>query len=212
MNWSVSTSLQKSSFKVSIVNEFSSVLEQTSCDLPEISTDIENSSHVETTDEVLASGPGKWIAVVAGKEVFDSAVTFDEVSKNPLALSTEDMEISVATDMSSLKHLMDMDGSATEAFDSGTTMGASLKNSSAQHIEDSETTEKTSVSAFTDFTSDSVSSYELSALLAFDLSIAIDFEIYTVDTSVIQSPVISSRRKLQLSSFRDLALRNTSFV
>ena len=145
---------------------------------------------------------------VLNQEVFALAALYDAFLKNPPA---EDMEISVAMDMPSLKHLMDMDGPAIEAFDSGTTLGAHSKNPSMQHTDDPETTEKTSVSAFTDSASDSASIYELPALPAFDLSIDIDFSSYTVDTSVIQSSVTPPRRKLQLSPFRGLALRNTSF-
>ena len=239
-----STSPQSSSLEISIANESPPILEEMSCDLPEIGAGIVDNSDIEVIDEVLAFGPGKWIAAAAGKEVFGytstsdeaaknpieatdnssgwsrcctvdleivdmktlnqevfgCAVTLDEVSKNPPASFIENMEISVATDMPSLKHLMDMDGPAIEAFDSGTTMGAPSKNPSAQHIEDPETLEK-----------DSAYIYELPALPTFDHGIAIDFETYTVGTSVIQPPVIPSRRKLQLSPFRGLALRNTSF-
>ena len=136
------------------------------------------------------------------QKIFDFAVTFDEISKNSFASFIENMKISIAMNMSSLKHLMNMNDSAIETFDSDTAMNASSKNSSIQQIEYLKTTKKTS---------DSTYIYEFSALFIFDHDIAIDFEIYTVDTSVIQSSVILSRRKLQLSSFRDLALRNISF-
>ena len=175
------------------------ILEQQQPILKEINVAVDISD-IESIDEVLASGPDKWIAAAAGKEVFDSAVTLDEVSKNPPALFTEDMEISVATDMPSLKHIMDMNDPAIEAFDSGTAMNAPLKNPSSQHTADSETLEK-----------DSICTYELSALSAFD-SIDIDFSAYTIDIDAVnQAPVMLSRRKLQLSPFRDLALRNISF-
>ena len=129
------------------------------------------------------------------QEVFALIAMYDAFSKNPPALSPEDLEISVVMDMPSLKHLMDMDGPAIEAFDSGTAMDAPSKNSSIQHTEDPETLEK-----------DSTYTYELPALPAFDPSIDIDFEAYTMDTeAVIQRPVASSR------PFRGLALRHNSF-
>ena len=136
------------------------------------------------------------------QKIFDCAVTFDEVSKNSFASFIENMKISIAMNMSSLKHLMNMNDFDIETFDFDFAMNAFLKNSSSQHIENSKTMKKIS---------DSICIYLLFALLVFDFSIAIDFEIYTVDTSVIQFSVILSRRKLQLSSFRDLALRNISF-
>ena len=231
--------------------ESQAVLEQLPCDLSETNAAIVNPSDIESTestDEVLASGPGKWIAAAAGKEVFGYSSTSDEAAKNPIEASdnsfgwsrcctvddvevlnqevfalaalydaflknppAEDMEISVAMDMPSLKHLMDMDGPAIEAFDSGTTLGAHSKNSSIQHTDDSETMEKTSVSVFSDFASDSAYICELPALPAFDLSIDIDFEAYTIDFEVVVQSSVTSRQKMQLSSFRGLALRNISF-
>ncbi|KAG7004348.1 hypothetical protein G7Y79_00026g059320 [Physcia stellaris] len=243
-----STSLQKPSPEVSFVDESLPILEQMPCNLSEINDDVDTND-TESIDEVLASGPGKWIAATAGKEVFGYTSTSDEAAKNPPApdtesasdtsfgwsrcctvdmevlnqevfalaaiydafsknspaLSPEDLEISVAMDMPSPKHLMDMNGPAIEAFDSGTAMGATSKNPSIQQTEDSETTEKTAVSAFIDSTSDSVCTYELPALPAFDHSIDIDFEAYTIATSVVQPSVASSR------TFRDLALRHNSF-
>ena len=133
---------------------------------------------------------------ILNQEVFALTVTFDAFLKNPPALSPEDLEISIAMDMPSLKHLMDMDGSAIEAFDSDTAMGAPLKNPSIQQTENPETMEKTSDSAYI---------YELPALPAFDHSIDIDFEAYTIATSIIEPPAASSR------SFRGLALRHNSF-
>ncbi|KAG7008542.1 hypothetical protein G7Y79_00005g016830 [Physcia stellaris] len=201
--------------EIPVVNESPSVLEQMPCDLPEING-IVDTSDIESTDEILASGPGKWIAParmevfgytstsdealknppasdtesasdnsfgwsrcctvdmeVLNQEVFALAAMYDAFSKNPPALSPEDLEISVAMDMPSPKHLMDMDGPAIEAFDSGTAMGATSKNPSIQQTEDSETTEEASDSAH--------SVYELPALPAFDLSLEIDFEAYTTD-------------------------------
>ena len=55
---SESTSLQKTSFEISIVYESSSTLKKISCDLSEINTAIENSSDIESTesiDEISAS-------------------------------------------------------------------------------------------------------------------------------------------------------------
>ena len=142
---------------------------------------------------------------ILNQKIFDFAVTLDEVSKNSLALFIENMKISIATNMSSLKHLMNMNDSAIETFDFDIAMNASLKNSSSQHIANSKTMKKNSIFI-----------YELSAFSAFDLNIDIDFEIYTIDSEITcsstQSSVTSFRRKkMQLSSFRNLALRNISF-
>ncbi|KAG7001305.1 hypothetical protein G7Y79_00032g066580 [Physcia stellaris] len=210
-----STSLQKPSPEACSVDESPLILEEMPCNLSETSTNIVDPSDIEATDEILASGPGKWIAPARmevfgytstsdeaskkspapdtdieasdtsfgwsrcgtvdmealNQEVFALAATFDAFSKNPPASSPEDLEVSVAMDMPSLKHLMDMNGPAIEAFDSGTAMGASLKNPSSQHIEDSETLEKDSAHTL----------YELPALPAFDLSLDIDFQTYATD-------------------------------
>ncbi|KAG7007188.1 hypothetical protein G7Y79_00011g030860 [Physcia stellaris] len=149
------------------------------------------------------------------EEVFEPTSIRDQESKNPPALYSEDIEISAAVDMSSLEHLTNEDNSVIGAFDSDTELGPPSKNPLIQHIEDSETMEKTSVSAF-DSASDSAYIYELPALPAFDLTIDIDFGTYTTDTeavihSSIQATVTSPRRKMQLSPFRGLALRNTTF-
>ena len=138
------------------------------------------------------------------EEVFECISISDQALKNPPASYSEDIEISAAMDMPSHEHLTNEDGSTTETFDSDTALGAPSKNPSIQHIENPETMEK-----------DSVYIYELPALPAFDLSIDIDFEAYTIDSaltnSVNQAPVTLPRRKMQLSPFRGLALRNTSF-
>ena len=228
------------------VDESSFILEEMSCDWSEISTDIVNSSDIETIDEVFAFGSDKWIVVAAEKKIFDFTstfanfsknqsashidknietvvsnnsfdwnrcctvdmkilnqeifaliVTYDAFSKNSPASFIENMKISVAMNMSSLKHLTDMNNSAIETFDSDIAMSAFLKNSSIQQIEDPETMKKTS---------DSIYIYELFALSVFDPSIDINFEIYTIDIeAVIQSSVASLR------SFRDFALRHNSF-
>ena len=183
------------------VYESPPVLEEMPCDLSEISTDIEDSSDIESIDEILASGLRKWTIAAAGKEVFDSTGTSDEASKNPLASYSKHIEISAAVDIPSHEHLTGEDSSATQAFDPDTELGPPSKNPLIQHIEDSETLEKNPVYI-----------YELPALPAFDLTIDIDFGTYTTDTeAVIQRPVTPPRRKMQLSPFRGLALRNKSF-
>ena len=154
----------------------------------------------------LNNAPAKSIVDVEtlGQEVFALAALFDIVSKNPPTPYSEDTEISAAVEMPSHEHLTHEDGSAIETFDSDTALGAPSENPLTQHIEDLETLEK-----------DSVYIYELPAIPAFDLSIDIDFAAYTTDSvvtnSVIQAPVTSPRRKMQLSPFRGLALRNKSF-
>ena len=132
---------------------------------------------------------------ILNQEIFALVVVFDAFSKNPSALFLENLKISVAMNMPFLKHLMDMNDLDIEIFDSGIAMNAFLKNSSIQQIENSETMKKDSTFIF----------YELFALSAFDFSIDIDFEIYTIATSVIQSSVASFK------SSRDLALRHNSF-
>ena len=122
------------------------------------------------------------------QEVFALAALYDTFSKNSSASYSEDIEISVAVDMLSLKHLINENRSATGAFDSTTAIGASSKNSSIQHIEELETLEKNSIYI-----------YELSAFSAFDLSIDIDFEIYTIN-SVTYSSTHSSASSSSLSS------------
>ena len=132
---------------------------------------------------------------ILNQEIFALTVTYDAFSKNSFALFFENLKISIAMDMSSLKHFMNMNDFAIEIFDFGIAMNAFSKNSSIQHIENSETLEK-----------DSIYTYELFALFAFDFSIDIDFEIYTMDIeAVIQRPVASLR------SFHGLALRHNSF-
>ena len=60
--------------------------------------------------------------------------------------------------------------------------------------------------------SDSIYIYEFFAFFVFDFNIDIDFDIYTIDIeTIIQRFVITFKRKMQLSSFRDFALRNISF-
>ena len=165
-------------------------------------TDIEKDTEVV---EAPNNSPAQSIVDVEtlNQEVFALAAMFDAISKNPPAPYSEDIEISAAVDMSSLEHPTSEYGFATEAFDSVIEIGTFSKSPSIQHIEGPETMEKISDSACT---------YELPALPAFDLSIDIDFEAYTIDTeAVIQPPVTSPRRKMQLSPFRGLALRNKSF-
>ena len=144
---------------------------------------------------------------ILNQKIFDCVVTLDEVSKNSLVSFVENMKISIAMNMSSSKHLMNINDFAIETFDFDITLNAHSKNSSTQHIENSKTLKKNSVYI-----------YELSALLIFDLSIDIDFEVYTADSiiskitySIIEISVMFSRRKMQLSSFRDLALRHNLF-
>ena len=184
-----------------VVYEFSFVLKKMSCDLSEISTDIVNSSDIESIDEILASESRNWTVAAAKKKIFDLAVIFHAISKNSFASYSENIEISIVVNMLSHEHLIHEDDFATETFDSDSELDVSAKNPLIQHIENLKTLKKNSIYI-----------YELSALSAFDFSIDIDVEIYTIDIeAVIQSFVTSLRRKMQLSSFRDLALRNISF-
>ena len=139
------------------------------------------------------------------KKIFEPTRISDQKSKNPPASScSENIEISTAVNISSLEHLTYENDPATEAFDFDIELDAHSKNPSIQHTENPKTLEKIS---------DSTNSYELPALPVFDPSIDIDFNAYTTDTeAVIQPPATLPRRnKMQLSPFRDLALRNTSF-
>ena len=139
---------------------------------------------------------------ISKKKIFEFTCIFAQKSKNSLASYSENIEISIVVNTSSHEHFINENDSIIEIFDSDTRIDASSKNFSIQHIENSETKKKIS---------DSIYIYELFVLSVFDLSIDIDFDIYTIDTSVIQFSVASLRRKMQLSSFRDLALRNISF-
>ena len=107
---------------------------------------------------------------ILNQKIFALTVTYDAFSKNSFALFFENLKISIAMNMSSLKHLMNMNDFTIETFDFDIAMNASLKNSSSQHIENSKTLKKNSICI-----------YEFSAFSVFDLSIDIDFEIYTID-------------------------------
>ena len=134
---------------------------------------------------------------ILNQKIFALIALYDAFVKNSLV---ENMKISIAMNMSFFKHLMNMNDFDIETFDFDIAMSAFSKNSSIQHIQNSKTLKKNSIFI-----------YEFSALSVFD-SIDIDFNAYTIDIeTVVQSFVTSFRRKLQLLSFRDLALRNISF-
>ena len=210
-NWFVSTSLSKSSFEINIVHEFQSILKKMSCDLSKISTDIVNFSDNESIDEILVSESRKWIIAFAKKKIFVLIVIYEAFSKNSSASYSENIEILIVVNNSFLEHLINENDFVIETFDFDIELNSSSKNSSIQHIENSETMKKIFVSVF-DFAFDSIYIYELFAFSVFDFSIDIDFDIYTIDIeTIIQFLVISARRKMQLSSFRDFALRNISF-
>ena len=105
------------------------------------------------------------------QKIFVLIVIFDAFLKNSFALFFENLKISIAMNISSLKHFMNMNDFAIKTFDSDIAMNTSLKNSSLQHIENSKTLKKNSIHIF----------YELFSLSAFDLCIDIDFQIYTID-------------------------------
>ena len=143
---------------------------------------------------------------ISKKKIFESTRISAQKSKNSFVSYFKHIEISIAVNISSLEYLINENDFAIETFDFVTELDAYAKNPLIQHTENSETMKKTSNSIYI---------YELSALSVFDLNIDINFEIYTIDSvviySTIQASVTSSRRKIQLSSFRDLALRNISF-
>ena len=207
------TSLQQPSPDISIVNESQPILEELPCNLSETNADIMNTSDTESVDEeILVSGPRNWTTAPAEKEVFALATTYSASSKSPPAVRVKDIELPIPVDMPSPEHLTTENAPVTEAFDPDTAIGALSKSPSIQHTEDPETTEKTSVSAFIDSASDTACTYELPELPTFDLSIDIDFSAYIIDTEIVNSPPASpSRRKMQLSPFRGLALRHNSF-
>ena len=118
---------------------------------------------------------------ILNQEIFALIVIFDAFSKNSFALFFENLKISIAMNMSFLKHFMNMNDFVIESFDFDIAMNAISKNSSIQQIENSETTKKISVSIFIDFISDSICIYELFAFFVFDHNIDIDFQIYTID-------------------------------
>ena len=234
-------------FEIIVVYESSLVLKKMSCNLSEISTATENSSDIESIDEILVFEFRKWtIVFVAKKKIFDFTiilhatsknqlashieknidaivlnkssvestvdvktlnqkifvliVIYDAVSKNSFASYFENIENSIIVNIRSHEHFISENDFATQIFDSDIEIDAFSKNSLIQHIENSKTLKKNSIYI-----------YELFAFSVFDFNIDIDFDIYTIDTSIIQSSITSSRRKMQLSSFRDFALRNISF-
>lgn len=150
------------------------------------------------------------------KKIFDFIMLFDQKSKNSFVLYSENIEVSIAMNMSFSEHFINENISITEIFDYSTAINASSKNPFIQQTKHSKTMKKISESIVIDFASDLAHIfYELSAFSAFDFSLDIDFEIYIIDSKVtcsnIQFSVASSKEKMQLLSFRDLALRNKSF-
>ena len=141
---------------------------------------------------------------ISKKEIFEFTRVFAQKSKNSLASYFKHIEISIVVNMSFFEYFINENDFAIEIFDFDIALNASSKISLIQHIENLKTLKKNSIYI-----------YEFSALFVFDFSIDIDFEIYTIDsiiiTSINQIFVTSSRRKMQLSSFRDFALRNISF-
>ena len=144
---------------------------------------------------------------ISKKKIFEFTNIRDQKLKNSFALYFENIDISIVVNISFLEHLIHKNDFIIETFDFDIALNVFSKNSSIQHIENSETIKKNSIYI-----------YELFALFVFDFSIDIDFEIYTTDSvileitySIIQFFVTSFKRKMQLLSFRDFALRNISF-
>ncbi|KAG6997906.1 hypothetical protein G7Y79_00037g074240 [Physcia stellaris] len=133
-----STSLQKPSPEACLDDESPPILEEMPCNLPEINAAAVDSSDIEATDEVLASGPGKWIAAAAGKEVFDSTSTFAGPPKNPPALHIgKDIE-AVALDKACAESVVDMEALNQEVFALAAKYRAFSKNPPASSTEDME--------------------------------------------------------------------------
>ena len=162
-------------------------------------------SHIEK--DIEAEAPDKTCAEsivdveTLNQEVFALAASYDSFSKNLPAPYSEDTEISTAVDMLSLEDLSNRDGSAIEAFDPATVTGTYLKHASMQHTEHSETLEKDSAYI------------ELPALPAFDLSIDIDFETYSVQSvtsevtySSTQPPVTPSTPPVTLQATEETSV------
>ena len=84
----VFTNLQKSSFEICFVNEFSFILKKMSCDLSEINTNIVNFNDIESIDEIFVSKFDKWIVFVKIK-IFDFTNTFANFAKNSFAFDIE---------------------------------------------------------------------------------------------------------------------------
>ena len=134
---------------------------------------------------------------ILNQKIFVLIFKYRAFSKNSFALFIENMKISIAMNMSSFKHFMNMNDFAIEIFDSDIVLNAISKNSSIQQIENSETMKKTS---------DSIYIYEFFAFFIFDLSIDIDFEIYIIDIETVIQFFVAS-----FKSFRDITLRYESF-
>ncbi|KAG7007048.1 hypothetical protein G7Y79_00011g029460 [Physcia stellaris] len=134
-----STSLQKPSPEACLDDESPPILEEMPCNLPEINAAAVDSSDTEATDEVLASGPGKWIAAAAGKEVFDSTSTLAGPSKNPPGPHIEeDTEAVEAPDKACAESVVDMEALNQEVFALAAMYDAFLKNPPALSPEDLE--------------------------------------------------------------------------
>ena len=138
---------------------------------------------------------------ILNQKIFALIALYDAFSKKSFASYVKNIEISIAMNTSSLEHFTKQNNFVIETFDSDIELDAYSKNQLIQHIENLKTLKKNSIYI-----------YKLFALFVFDLIIDIDFEIYTIDIeTIIQTSIASFRRKMQLSSFRDFALRNISF-
>ena len=132
---------------------------------------------------------------------FEFIKLFDQKSKNSFVSYFENIEISIVVNMLFHEHFIHENDFVIEIFDFDIALNVFSKISLIQHIENLKTIKKNSICI-----------YEFFVFFVFDQIIDIDFEIYTIDIeTIIQCFVISFKRKMQLLSFRDFALRNKSF-
>ena len=135
-NWPISTSLQKSSPKASIAYESPPVLEQIRSEISEIDATTMDSSDTESTDEILASGPRKWIVVAAEKKIFDSISILAVISKSPSASHIEkNIETVKISNNSFDQNIVDVKISKKKIFEFIMLFDEESKNSLASYFE-----------------------------------------------------------------------------
>ena len=134
-----------------------------------------NFNDIESRNEIFAFESSNWNVVVAKKEIFDFVDAFYESLKNSFASYSKNIEISIAMNMFFLEYFINENNFDIEVFYFAIEIITSSKNSSIQQIEHSETLKKNSIYI------------ELFAFSVFDFNIDIDFEIYTIDSTIIYS-------------------------
>ena len=113
---------------------------------------------------------------IQNQKIFVLITLYDTCSKNSFASYFENIEISIAMNMSFLEYFINENNFVIEIFNFDIKLRAFSKNSSLQHIENSKTLKKNYV-------------YDFFAFFVFEFNIDIDFEIYTIDSKIIYSNI-----------------------